>query len=130
MRSKTDKNDAREIAHVLRTGSLSSVHTKSREAHSVRASLSTRKALLKKTINLATEVRGLLNIFGFRLPKTVKHGRFDDLVRPMIEMDEVLANAIILLLHLRRVLGHATNANQRTLPRRCRGSQKVGRPAA
>lgn len=104
MRNKTDKNDARGIAHVLRTGWFSPVHMKSREAHGVRALLSTRKALLNKTIDLANEVRGLLKIFGPRLPKTVQHGSFDGVVRPMIEMDEVLAHAIIPLLDARLVL--------------------------
>ncbi|QFT83140.1 Transposase IS116/IS110/IS902 family protein (plasmid) [Roseovarius sp. THAF27] len=69
-----------------------------------RALLSTRKALLKKTIDLANEVRGLLKIFGVRLPRTVKHGSFDALVRPMIELDEVLAHAVIPLLDARAVL--------------------------
>ena len=91
MRNKTDKNDARGIAQVLRTGWFSPVHMKSREAHGVRALLRTRKALLKKTMDLANEVRGLLKVFGIRLPKTVKHGSFDGVVRPMIEMDDVLA---------------------------------------
>ncbi|KJS45856.1 MAG: transposase, partial [Roseovarius sp. BRH_c41] len=77
MRNKTDRNDARGIAQILRTGWFSPVHMKSREAHGVRALLSTRKALLSKTIDLANEVRGLLKIFGIRLPKTVKHGSFD-----------------------------------------------------
>lgn len=104
MRNKTDKNDARGIAQVLRTGWFSPVHMKSREAHAVRALLSTRKALLSKTIDLANEVRGLLKIFGIRLPKTVKHGSFDDVVRPMIEMDDVLAHAMIPLLDARLVL--------------------------
>lgn len=104
MRNKTDKNDARGIAHVLRTGWFSPVHMKSREAHGVRALLSTRKALLNKTIDLANEVRGLLEISGLRLPKTVQHGSFDGLVRPMIETDEVLAHAIIPLLDARLVL--------------------------
>ena len=49
--------------------------------------------MLSKTIDLANEVRGLLKIFGIRLPMTVKHGSFDGVVRPMIEMDEVLAHA-------------------------------------
>ena len=93
MRNKTDRNDARGIAQILRTGWFSPVHMKSREAHGVRALLSTRKALLSKTIDLANEVRGLLKIFGIRLPKTVQHGSFDDVVRPMIEIDEVLAHA-------------------------------------
>jgi transposase len=104
MRNKTDKNDARGIAQVLRTGWFSPVHMKSREAHGVRALLSTRKALLKKTMDLANEVRGLLKIFGVRLPKTVKHGSFDSLVRPLIELDDVLAHAVIPLLDARTVL--------------------------
>lgn len=82
MRNKTDKTDAKGIAQILRTGWFSPVHMKSRESHDVRALLSTRKALLKKTMDLANEVRGLLKIFGVRLPKTVKHGSFDALVRP------------------------------------------------
>ncbi|MGB5216254.1 MAG: IS110 family transposase [Anderseniella sp.] len=104
MRNKTDRNDARGIAQILRTGWFSPVHMKSREAHGVRALLSTRKALLSKTIDLANEVRGLLKIFGIRLPKTVKHGSFDGVVRPMIEMDSVLARAMIPLLDARVVL--------------------------
>ena len=104
MRNKTDKNDARGIAQVLRTGWFSPVHMKSREAHGVRALLSTRKALLKKTMDLANEVRGLLKIFGICLPKTVKHGSFDGVVRPLIEMDEVLAHALVPLLDARVVL--------------------------
>ena len=104
MRNKTDRNDARGIAQVLRTGWFSPVHMKSREAHGVRALLSTRKALLSKTIDLADEVRGLLKIFGIRLPKCVKHGSFDGVVRPMIEMDEVLAHALLPLLDARLVL--------------------------
>jgi len=79
---------------------------KSREAHGLRALLSTRKALLCKTIDLANEVRGLLKIFGIRLPKTVKHGSFDGIVRPMIEMDDVLAHALLPLLDARLVLYH------------------------
>lgn len=60
--------------------------------------------MLNKTIDLANEVRGLLKIFGLRLPKTVKHGSFDGVVRPMIEMDEVLAHALVPLLDARLVL--------------------------
>lgn len=104
MRNKTDKNDARGIAQILRTGWFSPVHMKSREAHGVRTLLSTRKALLNKTIDLANEVRGLLKIFGIRLPKTVKHGSFDGIVRPIIEMDEVLAHALVPLLDARLAL--------------------------
>ena len=104
MRNKTDKTDARGIVQILRTGWFSPVHMNSREAHGLRALLSTRKALLKKTMDLANEVRGLLKIFGVRLPQTVKHGSFDSVVRPMIEIDDVLAHALVPLLDARVVL--------------------------
>ena len=104
MRNKTDRNDARGIAKVLRTGWFSPVHMKSRESHGVRALLSTRRALLSKTIDLANEVRGLLKIFGIRLPSSVSHGRFDEVARGLVEMDEVLAHAMLPLLDARRAL--------------------------
>jgi len=73
MRNKTDKNDARGIAHVLCTGWFSPVHMKSREAHGVRALLSTLKALLNKTIDLANEVkRG-----GIETAHMIRKGQFD-----------------------------------------------------
>jgi transposase len=40
MRNKTDKNDARGIAQLLRTGWYSKVHIKSMESHRIRALLS------------------------------------------------------------------------------------------
>jgi transposase len=75
-----------------------------REAHGVRALLSTRKALLKKTMDIANEACGLLEVFGIRLPMTVKHGSFDGVVRPLIEMDDVLVHALVPLLDARVVL--------------------------
>jgi transposase len=104
MRNKTDKTDARGITQILRTGWFSPVHMKSREAHGVRALLSTCKALLNKATDLDDEVRGLLKIFVIRLPMTVKHGSFYGVVRPLIEMDEVLAHALVPLLGARVVL--------------------------
>lgn len=49
---------------------------KSRETHGLRAMLSSRRALLNKTIDLTNEVRGLLKIFGIRLPRTIRYGSF------------------------------------------------------
>ena len=55
-------------------------------------------------MDLANEVRGLLKIFGIRLPMTVKHGSFDGVVRPLIGMDDVLVHALVPLLDARVVL--------------------------
>ena len=55
-------------------------------------------------MDLANEVRGLLKIFGIRMPMTVKRGSFDGVVRPLIEMDDVLVHALEPLLDARVVL--------------------------
>jgi len=89
--NKTDKNDARGIAQVVRSGWYQPVHMKSRESHYVRAMLTSRKAVLRKCVDLENEIRGLFKIFDIRLPKTLGHHRFDATVRPIIEADEGLA---------------------------------------
>ena len=70
MRNKTDRNDARGIAQILRTGWYREVYVKSLESHYVRTLLASRKALLRKCIDLENEVRGLLKVFGIKLRAT------------------------------------------------------------
>lgn len=104
MRNKTDRNDARGIAQILRTGWYSRVHVKSRDSHYTRALLSSRKAVLRKCIDLENEIRGLFKIFGIKLPAALGHGPFDARVRPLIEEDVRLAEALLPLLDARLVL--------------------------
>jgi transposase len=104
MRNKTDKNDARGIAQILRTGWFSRVHVKSIGSHHIRALLSCRRAVLNKCVDLENEVRGLLKIFGIRLPSHLEHSVFEEAVRESIEADAALAHALIPLLDARGVL--------------------------
>lgn len=104
MRNKTDRTDARGIAQVLRSGWFNPVHMKSRQAHAMRALLSSRKAVQRKCIDLANEIRGLFRIFGHRLPSRVDQASFDDRVRPIIEADPDLSHALLPLLDARAVL--------------------------
>lgn len=104
MRNKTDKHDARGIAQLLRSGWFSQVHVKSVESHQIRALLSSRKAVLSKCIDLENEVRGLFKVFGIKLPPRLGHGAFDAKVRPIIEADPALAQALLPLLEARLVL--------------------------
>ncbi len=104
MRNKTDKNDARGIAQILRTGWYSRVHVKSIESHRIRALLSSRKAVLNKCIDLENEGRGLFKVFGIKLPGKRGHGAFDATVRATIEADAALAHALGPLLEARLVL--------------------------
>ena len=104
MRNKTDKNDARGIAQLLRSGWYSRVHNKSIESHQVRALLSSRKAVLTKCIDLEQEIRGLFKIFGIKLPPKLGHGSFDPKVRPLIEADQALSQSLLPMLDARLVL--------------------------
>jgi transposase len=104
MRNKTDRNDARGLAQILRSGWYRRVHVKSLESHQVRALLSSRKTILSKCVDLENELRGLLKIFGVRLAPRVGHGSFDQAVRTTVTGDPLLARALVPLLDARTVL--------------------------
>ena len=104
MRNKTDRNDARGLAQILRSGWYRTVHVKSLESHQVRALLASRKAILVKCVDLENELRGLLKIFGARLASRVGHGSFDEAVRKAITAEPLLARALEPLLDARTVL--------------------------
>lgn len=104
MRNKTDRNDARGIAQILRSGWYSRVHVKSMESHLIRALLSGRKTVLRKCVDLENEIRGLIRLLGIKLPGSVKHGSFDELVRPIVEEHGLMTHSLIPLLDARLVL--------------------------
>jgi len=104
MRNKTAKNDARGIAQILRTGWYSRVHVKSLESHQIRALLASRKAILKKCIDLENELRGLLRVFGIRLASKVPHGAYDAVIRQQLGSESLLSRALLPLLDAREVL--------------------------
>ena len=104
MRNKTDRNDARGLAQILRSGWYRRVHVKSIESHQVRALSVSRKTILNKCIDLENELRGLLKIFGVRLAPRVGHGSFDQALRTTITADALLARALVPLLDARTVL--------------------------
>ena len=101
MRNKTDRNDARGIAQILRTGWYRPVHVKSIESHYTRTLLAARKALLRKCIDLENEVRGLLKVFGIKLMAGLRHGAFDQAVREPIDANAGLRHALVPLLDVR-----------------------------
>ena len=104
MRNKTDKHDARGIAQILRSGWYSRVHVKSVESHHLRALLTCRKVMQRKCIDLENEIRGLLKVFGVKLPMRLSRGAFDLAVRDTIESDPALSHALLPMLHARQVL--------------------------
>ena len=68
---KTDRNDARGLAHLARTGFFKPVHVKSLSAHAVRSLIIARKKLVGQRVTLENQIRGLAVVFGARLPRAL-----------------------------------------------------------
>lgn len=95
--------DARGIAQLLRSGWYSRVHVKSVESHYICALLTSRKVMQRKCIDLENEIRGLLKVFGVKLPMRLRGGAFDAAVRDTIESDPALSHALLPMLQAREV---------------------------
>lgn len=65
--NKTDANDARGLAHLLRTGLFRKVRVKSWDDMRKRALLRARATLLRSVLDLANAIRGALRTFGLSL---------------------------------------------------------------
>ena len=68
---KTDRNDARGLAHLARTGFFKPVHVKSLSAHALRSLIIARKKLVGQRVTLENQIRGLAVVFGIRLPRAL-----------------------------------------------------------
>jgi transposase len=64
---KSDRNDARGIAQLMRLGWFRSVHCKSISAQETRAILTARKLLQSKLFDLENSLRGILRGFGLKV---------------------------------------------------------------
>ena len=68
---KTDRNEARGLAHLARTGFFKPVHVKSLSAHALRSLIIARKKLVGQRVTLENQIRGLAVVFGIRLPRAL-----------------------------------------------------------
>jgi transposase len=75
---KTDRNDARAIAQVMRVGWYSIVHIKSGVSQEMRMLLANRKTLLIKQIDIENEIRGTLRVFGLKLAGRITRTSFEE----------------------------------------------------
>jgi transposase len=88
---KSDRNDARGIAQLMRLGWFRPVHCKSIGAQEVRAVLTARKLVQTKRQDVENSLRGILRGFGLKVGKTTDPsfaGRIQELVKghPNLEM--------------------------------------------
>jgi transposase len=109
---KSDRNDARGIAQLMRLGWFRPVHCKSIGAQEVRAVLTARKLVQSKLLDVENSLRGILRGFGLKVGKTTPGsfaGRIQELVGGHPNL-EVIGEA---LLSVRAVLQREFNAFER-----------------
>ena len=111
---KTDRKDARGIAHLLRMGWYRPVHCKSVPTQEVRALLAGRKLLLGKLRDVELSIRGLLRGFGLKVGEVSK-GRLEARIRELIAGHPMLEQVIQPLLRAREVLNQQYHVLHRAM---------------
>jgi transposase len=106
--NKTDRNDARAIAQVVRSGWFKAVHVKSTESQELRVLLSAREFLVNKVRDHENEIRGLLRPFGLKVGRVGAAG-FEERVRELVAERPVLVLCMEALLTAREVLRRELN---------------------
>jgi transposase len=91
MPNKTDRNDARGIAQIIRTGWYRAVHVKSPSCRSWRALLTARRMVLNKRRDVENGIRALLREVGLKVG-TPSRKDFAARVRELAADDPVLAS--------------------------------------
>jgi len=100
---KTDRNDARGIAHIMRTGWFKHVHVKSDESQRIRLIINGRKTLVQQKTVLENQIRGSLKTFGLKTGKVTRH-QYEPRIWELIEGDGELEMAISPLLEVRALI--------------------------
>ena len=96
---KSDRNDARGIAQLMRLGWFRPVHCKSMAAQEMRALLTARKLVQSKLLDVQMSLRGLLRGFGLKVGATTA-SRFAGRIRVLVEGNatlEVIAAALLVV---------------------------------
>src|SRR5580692_7772778 len=101
--NKTDRNDARGIAQMIRVGLYRPVHVKTLRSQKLRMLLTHRKLLQSKAIAIDNDLRGTLRNFGLKVG-VVGKVRFEARIRELVENVPDLAELVEPLLVVRRAL--------------------------
>jgi transposase len=101
--NKTDRNDARGIAQMMRVGLYRPVHVKTLRSQKLRMLLTHRKLLQSKAIAIENDLRGTLRNFGLKVG-TAGRTRFEARIAELLEDLPDLAVLVEPLLVVRRVL--------------------------
>jgi transposase len=102
-RNKTDRNDARGIAQLMRTGWFKTIHMKSRDCYRIRLILVHRRTLKRKFLDIENNVRHSLKVFGIKLGH-ISRGKIADAVMTAVAGDTLLEGLCGAMLAAREAL--------------------------
>ena len=112
--NKTDRNDARGMAQMMRAGLYRPVHVKTLRSQKLRMLLTHRKLLQSKAIAIENDLRGTLRNFGLKVGIVGKL-KFEARIKQLVENLPDLALLVEPLLVVRRVLREQTAVLHRRL---------------
>ena len=112
--NKTDRNDARGIAQMMRAGLYRPVHVKTLRSQKLRMLLTHRKLLQSKAIAIENDLRGTLRNFGVKVG-VVRTVKFEARIKELVENDPDLALIVDPMLIVRRVIREQLAILQRRL---------------
>ena len=101
--NKTDRNDARGIAQMMRAGLYRPVHVKTIRSQKLRMLLTHRKLLQSKAIAIENDLRGTLRNFGLKVGMVGKV-KFEARIRELVENLPDLGVLVEPMLIVRRTL--------------------------
>ncbi len=101
--NKTDRNDARGMAQMMRVGLFRLVHVKTLRSQKLRMLLTHRKLLQSKAIAIDNDLRGTLRNFGLKVG-VVGTVKFEARIKELVESFPDLAELVEPLLIVRRTL--------------------------
>jgi transposase len=114
-RVKTDRNDARGLAQISRTGWYKATHVKSDQGQALRALVAGRKHLVTLRLDIENHIRGTLKTFGIKLGAVTAASFSAKVTAAIADRDELVKEVMQGLVHARdRVLDQ-----QRLLDNRC-----------
>ena len=101
--NKSDRNDARGIAQMMRVGLFKPVHVKTLAAQEQRMLLTSRKLIQHKLLDIECDMRGTLRNFGLKVG-VISTAGYDARIRHLVESFPTLAAIVEPLLTVRRVM--------------------------
>lgn len=101
--NKTDRNDARGIAQMMRVGLFKAVHVKTPASQHRRLLLTSRKLLQRKIYDIENDLRGSLRNFGLKVGVVGKI-KFEDRIRELVADHSFVAAIVAPLLEARAAL--------------------------